>query len=127
MAGSGRTVDDPHDDPHEDPHEDPTMATVIAALAGTVLAFMELVRECAEGNVIHVENGRPPNAGAAVFPAIPVIPALAVLASWLLGLVHPALSPWGVVALVGLYVPPWICRVRSLNVKPRSMQDKGDR
>ena len=38
--------------------------------------------EIAHGNISHVENGREPNTGVALFPTIPVIPLVYLGAAW---------------------------------------------
>ena len=46
---------------------------LIASLASCFVGFYE---EILRSNIRHLENGREPNAGAALLPAIPVIPAV---------------------------------------------------
>ena len=46
---------------------------LIVSLTSCFVGFHE---EVLRGNIRHLENGREPNAGAALLPTIPVIPAL---------------------------------------------------
>lgn len=49
--------------------------SVLSCLAGFSL-------ESAQGNIIHLHHGRPPNAGAALFPTLLVIPVTYLLVTW---------------------------------------------
>jgi hypothetical protein len=44
--------------------------------------FVGFSLECVQGNIVHLKHGRPPNAGAALFPTLPVIPAAYLLVAW---------------------------------------------
>jgi hypothetical protein len=48
--------------------------------------------EIAEGNIRHVQNGRVPNAGAALLPAIVVVPIAYCCVAWGVNLVRPNLG-----------------------------------
>ncbi len=63
------------------------LIAVILSLAACVMSFAS---EVTTGNVGHIENGRPPNAGAAIFPMIPILPLLAVSVAWFLQSLVPA-------------------------------------
>ncbi|MFL6659833.1 MAG: hypothetical protein ACJ8GW_17255 [Massilia sp.] len=49
-----------------------------------VSCFIGLVLECLRGNVAHLKNGREPNASAALFPNVPIIPCLYLAGAWFL-------------------------------------------
>jgi len=53
------------------------------------------------GNIGHIKNGREPNAGAAILPTIPIIPAMYVLAAWSINHLYPNLG-YIVVAVYGV-------------------------
>ncbi len=50
------------------------MIYVLANIFGLVFSVLALACEATRGNITHLKNGRKPNAGAAVFPTIFVIP-----------------------------------------------------
>lgn len=60
------------------------MIYLLAAILGFVTCIMSFVSEITAGNICHLKNGRQPNAGAALFPTLPVIPFLVIGAAWLL-------------------------------------------
>ena len=66
------------------------MIYLLAAIIGFVTCIMSFVSEITAGNICHLKNGRQPNAGAALFPTLPVIPFLAIGAAWLLRTFIPA-------------------------------------
>ncbi len=49
-----------------------------------ISCFIGFALECVRGNIEHLKNGRDPNAGAALFPNIPIVPCLYLLATWLM-------------------------------------------
>ncbi|WP_207250676.1 hypothetical protein [Thiothrix fructosivorans] len=53
-------------------------------ILSVISCFVGFVLEVAEGNICHIQNGRLPNAGVAIFPNIPVVPLIYVLVVWLL-------------------------------------------
>jgi hypothetical protein len=66
------------------------MIYILAVILGFVACVMSFAFEITAGNICHLKHGRQPNAGAALFPTIPVIPLLAVGAAWLLRTSIPA-------------------------------------
>lgn len=60
-----------------------------------VLSFLS---EITAANIAHLRNGRPPNAGAAIFPSIPILPLLFIGAAWLLRMLIPEYATWVLVA-----------------------------
>jgi len=74
------------------------LGLVILALISCGVGFgLEVVT----GNIAHIKNGREPNAGAAILPAIPIIPATYVLAAWGLNYLYPNLG-YMVVSVYGV-------------------------
>ena len=57
--------------------------------------------EVVSGNIIHLKNGREPNAGAALFPYIPVAPLLFCGFTWMLQFLFGSGTIW---ILTGLFV-----------------------
>jgi hypothetical protein len=55
---------------------------LIILFLSLVNCFIGFVLECIDGNIVHLKNGREPNAGACIFPAIPFLPAFWLLAMW---------------------------------------------
>jgi len=54
-------------------------AIFLASLISVGIGFnLEVI----QGNIRHIENGREPNAGAAVFPTVPLIPIVYLVISW---------------------------------------------
>ena len=49
------------------------MQTAVLLVLSLVSCFVGFADEVATSNIRHVENGRPPNAGAAIFPSIPLM------------------------------------------------------
>jgi hypothetical protein len=77
------------------------MLYLLAIIFSLVASVQSFASEIMAGNITHLKNGRQPNAGAAIFPTIPVIPLLAIGAAWLLQTFIPHYAVW---ILVGLFV-----------------------
>jgi len=60
------------------------MLYLLAVIFSLVACVQSFASEIMAGNIEHLENGRLPNAGAAIFPLIPVLPLFAVGAAWLI-------------------------------------------
>ncbi|RQP21156.1 hypothetical protein DZC73_29290 [Albitalea terrae] len=55
----------------------------VAVLAMSLVSCgVGFLLEITEGNVRHVQNGRQPSAGAALFPCIPLVQLACLLAAW---------------------------------------------
>ena len=93
----------------------PAVSYSIIIVLAVIFTFLELVLEATKGNIVHVKNGREPNAGAAIFPGIPCIPFAGVLLAWLLNHCYPNLGFWTVVGLFTLYLPCWRRSLRRLD------------
>ena len=66
------------------------MIYILAVFLGFVACVMSFASEITAGNICHLKHGRQPNAGAALFPTVAVIPLLAICATWLLRTFLPA-------------------------------------
>ncbi len=93
------------------------MTYLLLAALWTVATFLGFAIEVTSGNIRHVENGREPNAGAALFPNIPCVPLLFVGLAWLLDQVYPMLGFWTCVVLFCLFVVSWWFWRRKLNAQ----------
>jgi len=85
----------------------------VILLVSLVNCFIGFGLECTNGNIIHLKNGREPNAGACIFPTIPVIPAFWLGVFWLLDSKTTLQSFWAVIfslitlivfKLIGIYL-----------------------
>ena len=65
------------------------MIYLLALILGFAACFMSFASEIMAGNIRHLKQGRQPNAGAAMFPTVPVVPLLAMGAAWLLRVFFP--------------------------------------
>jgi hypothetical protein len=70
------------------------MIYVLAIILSLIVCGQCFSLEIVAGNIGHVKNGRVPNAGAAPFPLIPILPLLAVGGSWLLQTFLPEFAVW---------------------------------
>jgi hypothetical protein len=70
------------------------MIFVIAFVLGLATCAQSLLSEVTTGNITHLKNGRPPNAGAALFPLIPIVPLLFLGATWVLQSFVPEYAMW---------------------------------
>jgi hypothetical protein len=77
------------------------MIYVIAVIFGLAACVESFLSEVTEGNITHLKNGRPPNAGAALFPLIPIVPLLFFGAAWVLRRFVPEYAVW---ILVGAFL-----------------------
>jgi len=60
------------------------MLYFLAILFSLVASVQSFASEITAGNITHLKNGRLPNAGAAIFPTIPIFQLLSIAAAWLL-------------------------------------------
>lgn len=69
------------------------MATYGLVVALAVLScFVGFALQITRGNLVHLRNGRQPNARAALFPDIPCVPLTYAVATWALERIHPGLG-----------------------------------
>ena len=77
------------------------MIYVIAIILSLVACGQSFLSETTAGNIMHLRNGRPPNAGAALFPLIPFVPLLFLGTAWILRRFIPEYATW---ILVGAFL-----------------------
>lgn len=75
----------------------------IILLQGILCAIADGANSILEGNIVHVENGRPPNASYAIFPNVPFMQLLPLGLAWGLNSL-PGLSGIGSLIVIGLLV-----------------------
>jgi len=68
------------------------MIYLIAILWGLLACVQGYAVEVVKGNISHLKNGREPNAGACLFPALPAVPLMSVFIAWLIELFIPTYS-----------------------------------
>jgi hypothetical protein len=73
------------------------LALVFSLFSSMQVFALELTRS----NIRHVENGRQPNAGAAIFPVIPIFQILALGIAYLCEAFVPRFAVW---TITGLFV-----------------------
>ena len=61
---------------------------IIGALS-LLLSIYGFILEVTKGNIVHLENGREPSAGAAFFPTIPIVQVFHLVALWAMDLMIP--------------------------------------
>ena len=64
-------------------------ALVVLSVVSCLVGFQ---LEVVEQNIRHVQNGRKPNAGAALLPTIPVVPVAYCCVAWGINLLRPNLG-----------------------------------
>ena len=62
------------------------LAILVASLVSCGVGF---ALEIVNGNICHVLNSRPPEAGVALFPTVPIVPSVYVLVAWSLNQSSP--------------------------------------
>lgn len=73
-----------------------------------IVCVMSFVYEVTSSNIAHMKNGRKPDAGASIFPVIPVVQILAALFAWGVNHLHPTLGFLAVIVLFVLFCILWI-------------------
>ena len=90
------------------------MQYAIVVVLSTVFTFLGFAAEVTAGNIRHIQNGREPNAGAAIFPNIPFVPLFFVSVVWLLNRIYPNLGVWAFALFCVWFVPNWWFSLRKL-------------
>jgi hypothetical protein len=78
------------------------VAYVVVAILSVFSCCVGFAVEIAQGNIGHIQNGRIPNARAALFPSIPFVPVAYVLVAWGLDQMHEGIG-LGVVTAYGVF------------------------
>ena len=97
------------------------MIYLVAFVLSLIFCIQSFAIEILNGNIGHLKNGRPPNAGAALFPAIPFIPVMALGATWLLQTFLPQAAWWIVLGAFVLYTIIWLRDFRKLQLEFRRL------
>ena len=86
------------------------IALYLLILALSIIScFVGFAVECVERNIVHIQNGRAPNAGVALFPDIPFIPIAYVVSAWAINKWHDnagfmaVAAYWTLRIIFGLY------------------------
>lgn len=61
-----------------------------AAASSLIACLLSFAHEATTGNTLHVQYGRPPNAGAAIFPTIPLFQFVFVGMAWIIQFLVPS-------------------------------------
>lgn len=80
--------------------------------------------EIVNGNIAHLRNGREPNAGAALFPTIPVIPALHFGVACGLNLVYENLGWYVIFSYFGIAAILRVVTITKLNREFKRLNDQ---
>jgi hypothetical protein len=84
------------------------MIYIFAIFLSLLVCVQGFLSEIARGNIGHLRNGRPPNAGAALFPPIPLVQLLAVTVTWLLRHFVPQYAAWILLTAFCIFSGCWI-------------------
>ena len=79
--------------------------------------------EITDGNIRHVQNGRTPNAGAALFPNIPFVQVTYVLVAWGLDHLHQGIGPVVVAIYGALRIGAQTVHYRKARLKLKALED----
>ena len=70
------------------------MLYVLAIILSFVFCAQGLASEVMASNITHLKNGRQPNAGASIFPVVPIVQFLAGGGAWFLKTFSPHYAIW---------------------------------
>ena len=102
------------------------MIYFLAVILSFVAAVMSFLSEITASNIRHLNNGREPNAGAAIFPTIPLLPLLAIGTAWLLRHFFPAHATWLLVGGFFLFGCLWGVAFTRLRIRFRRLNASHD-
>jgi hypothetical protein len=97
------------------------MIYFLAIILSLVAALMSFASEITAGNICHLENGREPNAGAAMLPTIPLLPLFAIGFAWLLRAVIPERATSILLGAFLLFVCLWSISFVRLRIRFRRL------
>lgn len=100
------------------------MEYVAIALLSLISCGVGFAREIADSNVLHLENGRQPNASAALFPAIPFVTIAYVFVAWLGNLLYPNAGLLVVVAYFVMRVADQFHQIAESKRRLTELQEK---
>ena len=84
------------------------MIYLLAIIFSLIVSVQCFASEVIAGNISHLKNGRQPNAGAAIFPIIPILQLLAVGVTWLLQIFIPQYAIWIVIGSFLVFSAAWV-------------------
>jgi accessory gene regulator protein AgrB len=83
------------------------MEFIIALLVSLVFCVLSFASEVTSGNIVHLKNGREPNAGAAIIPTIVIVPLMFLIVTWIGFKLIPEYAAWILWALFGVFMFSW--------------------
>jgi hypothetical protein len=99
------------------------MIYIIAVILGLLECVKGFLSEVTKGNIIHLKNGRRPNAGAALFPSIPFVPFFYVVIAWALRVAVHGYAVWILIGLFLIQSLFWVFSFRKLSAELRRIED----
>jgi hypothetical protein len=90
-------------------------------ILSVISCFVGFALEIAERNIFHIQNGDLPNAGAAVFPNIPVVPLIYALVVWMLNHLYQDLGFIVVVTYAVLSIGIRLFQYRKASLKLKAL------
>ena len=97
---------------------------ILIVMMSLLTCAIGIAREMAEANVRHVQNGRTPNAGAALFPTIPFIQFFYLFAAWSLNQIHQDLGFFVVAAYSVLNICIQVMQLRRASATLRMLKNE---
>ena len=97
------------------------MIYVLAIILSLIVCGQCFASEITAGNIRHVNNGRTPNASAALFPLVPVVPLIGAGGAWLLQTFVPQLAVWIVVGSFLVITMGWALSFARLRAEFRKV------
>ena len=93
------------------------MLYFLAIIFSLVASGQSFASEITAGNITHLKNGRLPNAGAAIFPTIPIFQLLGIGAARLLQKFNSQYAVWILVGLFLIFSVFWALSFRKLRAE----------
>jgi hypothetical protein len=97
------------------------MIYLLTIFLSLVVSAQCFASEVTAGNITHLKNGRQPDAGAAIFPAIPVCQLLAIGVALIQALV-PRYAVWIIASLFLVFSLFWVFSFLRLRAEFRSLK-----
>jgi hypothetical protein len=99
-----------------------SMLYLLAIIFSLVASVESFASEITAGNIAHLKNGRQPNAGAAIFPMIPVLPLFSIGVAWLLQAFIPHYAVWILVGSFLIFSAFWAFSFTKLRAELNRIQ-----
>ena len=106
------------------------MGYMLVIVAAVIVCVLSALSEVVHGNIVHIQNGREPDAGSSLMLPLITLPLIAVAFAWLLNLFSQSLGFYVVAVLFAYFLVSWVFSFR--NVKRefaelmRQRQDASD-